>query len=115
MEIHVHTDHNIDGHAAMADHVERNVSAALLRLSDHVTRIDVHFADESLRRSTGQNVRCMIEARPARQSAVIVTDHAETLDQALQGALHKLTRLLQRDEGRLADQNGRASIRGHGD
>jgi ribosome-associated translation inhibitor RaiA len=114
MEIYVHTDHNLDGHVAMAAHVEREIAAALERLSDHVTRIEVHFAEESAGRSTGENIRCIVEARPAGQSPVMVTHHGDTLDQALRGALHKLTRLLRRDEGRLSDQNGRASIRGRG-
>src|SRR4051794_11602762 len=115
MEIYVHTDNNIDGHVAMVEHVEGEIAAALSRTSDHVTRVEVHFGDESAGRSTGQNIRCTIEAKPARHAPVVVTDHAETLDQALHGALHKLSRLLLRDDGRLADQNGRASIRGHGD
>lgn len=41
-----------------------------------------------------------------------MTHHAHTPDEALHGALHKLTRLLQSDAGRLDDQDGRASIRG---
>jgi ribosomal subunit interface protein len=112
MQIHVHTDHNIDGHSALAAHVEQEVEAVLSRFSDHVTRVEVHLSDESAGRSTGADIRCLIEARPAGRPPVTATDHAETPGQALNGAVHKLSRLLESADARLDDRGDRASIRG---
>ena len=96
----------------MTAHVEGEVTAALSRYSDHITRIEVHLSDESGGRATGADIRCMIEARPAGQTPVTVTDDAGSVDAALAGAIHRLNHLLASHEGRQEDQHARASIRG---
>ncbi len=115
MEIYVRTDNNIDGSGKLTAYVEREVAAALSRFSDHITRIDVHLSDEGGGRTTGADIRCMIEARPAGQTPVTVTDDAGSVDAALTGAIHRLSHLLESHEGRQQDQHARASIRGHAD
>ncbi len=115
MQIHVHTDNNIDGTEEMTAHVEREVAAALSRFSDHITRVEVHLSDESAGRVTDADIRCMIEARPERQTPVTVTDDAGSVDAALKGAIHRLNHLLASHEGRQQDENARTSIRGHTD
>jgi ribosome-associated translation inhibitor RaiA len=114
MQINVRTDTNIDGAGRLTAYVEGEVAAALSRFSDHLTRIDVHLSDESGGRATGADIRCMIEARPAGQAPVTVTDDAGSVEAALTGALHRLHHLLESHEGRQEDQHARASIRGHG-
>jgi ribosome-associated translation inhibitor RaiA len=112
VQIRVHTDTTIDGHAELTAHVEREVENVLSRFGDQVTRIEVHLSDESAGRSTGADIRCLVEARPAGRAPVTATDDADTVDQALRGAVHKLSRLLSSAAGRSDDQGGRASIRG---
>jgi len=112
MQIYVRTDNNIDGSGKLTAYVEGEVAAALSRFSDHITRIDVHLSDESGGRATGGDIRCMIEARPAGQMPVTVTDDAGAVDAALVGAIHRLNHLLESHEGRQEDQHARASIRG---
>ncbi len=75
-------------------------------------RVEVHLGDESAGRSTGADMRCMLEARTGGQTPVCVTHHANTLDGAISGAVHKLHRLLGSRIGRLEDRSGRDSIRG---
>ncbi|MGH3192168.1 MAG: hypothetical protein ACRDPY_21695 [Streptosporangiaceae bacterium] len=41
-----------------------------------------------------------------------VTNHAASVDEAVAGAIGKLTRLLESEFGRLGDQKGGATIRG---
>jgi ribosome-associated translation inhibitor RaiA len=112
MQIQVHTDNNIEGRGELTAYVEREVEAVLSRFSDRVTRIEVHLSDESAGRSTGADIRCLIEARPTGRAPVTVTDDADTLDRALSGAIHRLSRRLDNEEGQLDDHGGRASIRG---
>jgi ribosome-associated translation inhibitor RaiA len=115
MQIHVHTDNNIDGTDKMTAHVEREVATALSRFSDHLTRVEVHLSDESAGRVTDADIRCMIEARPEGQTPVTVTDDAGSVDAALKGAIHRLNHLLASQEGRQQDEHARTSIRGHTD
>jgi ribosome-associated translation inhibitor RaiA len=113
MQIHVHTDNNIDGSAEMTAHVEREVATALSRFRDRLTRVEIHLSDESAGRVTEADIRCLIEARPEAQNPVTVTDDAGSVDAALTGALHRLDRLLASQEGRQQDQRDRTSIRHH--
>jgi ribosome-associated translation inhibitor RaiA len=113
MQIHVHTDNNIDGTDGMSAHVEREVATALSRFRDHLTRVEVHLSDESAGRVTDADIRCMIEARPEGRPPVTVTDNAGSVDASLKGAIHRLDHLLASHEGRQQDQRARNSIRGH--
>ena len=97
----------------MTARVEAEIGAALSRLSDHLTRVEVHLSDESAGRVTDADIRRMIEARPEGPTPVTVTDSAGSVEAALNGALRRLTHLLTSDEGRQPDQHGRTSIRGH--
>ena len=98
MQIYVRTDTNIDGSGKLTAYVEGEVAAALSRFSDHITRVEVHLSDESGGRATGADVRCMIEARPAGQTPVTVTDDAGSVDAAL---------LVRSARCRLLDHEGR--------
>jgi ribosome-associated translation inhibitor RaiA len=112
MEIHVTTDHNLDGRDGLTRHATSEVAAGLSHVH-HLTRVDVHLADESSGRNTPADKRCTLEAFPAGQSSVAVTNHADTLEAALTGAIHKLQRLLESKSGRLDARDGRNSIRGN--
>ncbi len=113
MEITVHTDNNIRGTEEMTGRVEAEVASALSRFSDRLTRVDVHLSDQSAGRVTESDIRCLVEARPRRRTAVTVTDDAGSVDAAVTGALQRLDHLLTTDEGRRHDRNARDSIRGH--
>jgi ribosome-associated translation inhibitor RaiA len=113
MQTYVRTDTHIDSGGTLTAYVEAEVAAALSRFSDRITRIEIHLSDESGGRATGAAIRCMIEARPAGQTPVTVTDDAGTVDAALTGAIHRLSHLLESHDGRQEDRHARASIRGH--
>ena len=64
MQIQVNTDHNIHGHEALAADVTGIVTSALGRLSNHITRIEVHLSDENSNKKHGKDeIRCVMEAR----------------------------------------------------
>ncbi len=103
MQIQINTDHNIDGNERLAAHVQTLVSDALERFSSQITRIEVHLSDEnSDKKSGGKDKRCLLEARLAGMQPIAVTDHAETVEQAIQGACDKLTHSLDSTLGRLS-------------
>ncbi len=104
MHIQVNTDHTIEGHEALAARIRGVVENALSRVSDHITRVEVHLTDESGPKSRENNKRCMMEARLEGRQPIAVTDEAATLDLAVDGAADKLARLIEHTFGKLHDQ-----------
>ncbi|CAN5369061.1 HPF/RaiA family ribosome-associated protein [soil metagenome] len=111
MQILLNTDHNVRGTAALGERVRADLASSLARFEDRLTRVEVHLGDESAGRSTGDDFRCLIEARPAGAEPVAVTAHAETLDGAIAEATDKLVALVAAKFGRLDSHEGRETIR----
>ena len=108
MQIQINTDRNIAGHEALGAQVSGVVENALSRISDHITRVEVHLSDENSDKKGGNdNMRCVIEARLEGRQPIAVTHQAATLDQAVDGAAGKLSRLIESTLGRLRDQKSR--------
>ena len=107
MKVLINTDHNIGGHEVLAAQVSGVVKNALSRLSDHITRVEVHLSDDNGDKSGNNNKRCVMEARLEGRQPIAVTDQAATLDQAVDGAANKLTRLIEHTLGRLHDDKSR--------
>ena len=105
MQIQMNTDGNIEGHEALATQVSSVVENALKHVSDHITRVEVHLSDENSDKKGGNDdMRCVMEARLEGRQPVAVTHHAATVDQAVDGAAGKLTRMIESTLGRLRDQ-----------
>jgi ribosome-associated translation inhibitor RaiA len=108
MQIQVNTDHNIEGHEALAARIKGVVQNVLDKVSNHITRVEVHVTDENSDKKGGKNgMRCVMEARLERHQPVAVTHEAMTLDQAVDGAADKLNRLVENTLGRIHTQQGR--------
>ncbi|MFY2789638.1 HPF/RaiA family ribosome-associated protein [Rhodococcus sp. KRD162] len=112
MDIHIRTDNNLDLTGQLRERVEGDVVSALDRFSEHLTRIDVSFRNESAGRETSDDIRCMIEARPAGQEPVTVTASTARIPTAFAEALDKLETLLTHKFGRLDDKDSRETVRG---
>jgi len=106
MKIQLNTDVNIDGKEALAAQVSATVEQALDRFSEHITRVEVHLADENGGKSGQKDHRCMLEARLEGRQPVAVTEHAATLEQAVQGAAQRLAHLLDSTLGRMHEHRG---------
>ena len=105
MQIQVNTDRNIAGHEALAAHVSSIVESALGHIREHITRVEVHLSDENSDKKGGKDaMRCVMEARLEKHQPTAVTHHAATVEQAVDGAVDRLTRLLDHTLGRLHDQ-----------
>jgi len=110
MQIQINTDHNTEGHEALAAHVSGVVKDAMSRVVDQVTRVEVHLGDETGHKRGKNDKRCLMEARLEGRSPIAVTHHSATLHQAVDGAAKKLTRLVESTIARLRDQKSRASV-----
>lgn len=104
MQVQINTGHNIDGREALAAHVRGVVESVLDRVSDRITRVEVHLSDENGVKHGQDDQRCMMEARLAGRPPTAVTHHAATLDLAVDGAAAKLLSSIEHTLGRLDDQ-----------
>jgi ribosome-associated translation inhibitor RaiA len=109
MKIQINTDANIHGTESLVAEVSAAIEHGLEHFKQQITRVEVHLSDESRGKSGPHDQRCMLEARLEGQQPVAVTDHATTLDQAVQGAAKKLAHLLESKLGRLHDRREKAS------
>ncbi|MBU4525492.1 MAG: HPF/RaiA family ribosome-associated protein [Desulfomicrobium sp.] len=105
MKIQINVDRNIEGHEALAVQFSGAVQSVLSRISEHITRVEVHLSDENSNKKGGNDdIRCMMEARVEGRQPIAVTHRAATLDQAVDGAAEKLTISIKSTLGRLSDQ-----------
>ena len=108
MQILINTDHNLKGGEPLEESVRATLEDALRRFSAHITRVEVHLADENAARSGGNDKRCVMEARLEGHPPLAVTEHAATVGQAIDGAAERLVHLLEHKLGRLHDHRGHA-------
>ncbi|MEV4539680.1 HPF/RaiA family ribosome-associated protein [Asanoa sp. NPDC049518] len=110
MRIQVQTDRNVDVSDGMVQRIEGDIESALSRFGDHVTRVEVHLASETSGRTSGDDKRCVIEARLAGRQPVAVTHHASSVGEACSGAVHKLESLIGSRYGRSDSRKGGDSL-----
>lgn len=104
MNIQVHADHHIKGSKELLPQAEMVVKEALDRFSERLTTVLVHFNDVNSSSKSGDNdKRCALEARAAGRDPVTVTEQAASAMQALDGAIDKMVRLLDKTFERLND------------
>lgn len=105
MQVQINTDHNIEGHEALAERIKGVIENSLSRFRNSITRVEVHLRDENSDKKDGyDNMRCMIEARLEGRQPIAVTHQATTLDEAVDGAADKLANLIETTLGRLQQQ-----------
>ncbi|MGP1684183.1 MAG: HPF/RaiA family ribosome-associated protein, partial [Giesbergeria sp.] len=111
MQVQVHTDDNIQGGESLAHWISEETTAKLSRFRETVTRVEVFLTDVDAGKSSAQDKRCRLEARPAGRQPVTVTADGDKVAGAFTSAIDKLVRALDHDMGRLKDKNGRDTIR----
>ena len=73
--------------------VTATVESRLSRYKERLTRVEVHLSDVNGPKG-GRDCRCALEARRAGRQPVAVTSEAHTTDDAVKGALEKMSSLL---------------------
>lgn len=106
MQIHINTDHTIEGRDALSAHIRSVVETTLGHLGSHLTRVEVHVTDENGTKTAGNDKRCVMEARIEGRPPIAVTNHAATVHDAATGAADRLAHLIGNTLGRV--QQGRS-------
>lgn len=102
MIIQFNADHNITGSEKLKAPLEAMLSEELSRFSSKITRLEVHLSDEDGNKDGQNDKRCMIEARLEGMKPIAVTNHANTHEEAVEGAINKLKTSLDTILGRLS-------------
>ena len=103
MQIQFNTDKNVTGNEELITSSTSLISEELSRFSQQITRVEVHLSDEDGSKDGHNDIRCMVEARLAGMKPIAVSDHANTHEQAIDGAIDKLKTSLKKITGRLND------------
>jgi ribosome-associated translation inhibitor RaiA len=103
MKIQFNTDKNVASDEGLIALSKSLLSEGLSRFSQQITRVEVHLSDEDGNKDGFDDKRCMVEARLAGMQPIAVTNHANTYEQALFGAIGKLKNSLEKISGRLKD------------
>ena len=101
MTIQFNTDNNIAGSEELRAPLISLISEELSRFSHQITRLEVHITDENGPKEGLNDKRCMIEARLEGMKPIAVTNHANTHEEAVEGAVDKLKTSLDTILGRL--------------
>ncbi len=94
MQVILNSDHHFTGSDDLATRIEGEVTRALERFGERVTRIEVHVADENSGKAGPSDKRCTMEARVRGHPPIAVTANAESIDLAAIAASDKLERAL---------------------
>jgi len=101
MKIQINTDRHISGNQEMIETFSDIVSSSLKRFSERITRIELHFSDENSKKKGLNDIKCVLEARLKGMEPVAVTDHSDSVEASLNGALNKMTSVLDSILGKL--------------
>lgn len=77
---------------SLLNHAERKVRRALSRLSDRVTRVEVHVQDDNGLKKGGPDKRCSIIANVAGMGQIVVNELSSDFFKAVDLAAGKLRR-----------------------
>src|SRR6516225_1044719 len=91
--------------------VTATVEDGLSRYKERLTRVEVHLSDVNGPRG-GRDCRCALEARAAGRQPAAVTSEAHTVDDAVKGAVQRMSSLLTTVFGREDDVKGGPSASG---
>jgi ribosome-associated translation inhibitor RaiA len=101
MTIQFNTDNNVRVSEELRAPLISLISEELSRFSHQITRVEVHLSDENGDKQGLNDKRCMIEARLSGMKPIAVINHANTHEQAVEGAVDKLKTSLDTTLGRL--------------
>lgn len=104
MNIQISTDKNIEGGEKFSTYVNGVINDAVNGLNSQITHIGVHFSDQNSSKVGFQDKRCVLEYKMAGRSSTAVTHDADSVDEALSGAVEKLNHSLGHTLGKMKNR-----------
>jgi ribosomal subunit interface protein len=103
MLVEVNTDKNIKNSERLIEYCKSMVEAELDRFAEHITRVEIHLSDENGEKGGDDDKRCLIEARMKGKNPVTAKNTATNIDDAISGALDKITKVLETSIEKMRD------------
>jgi hypothetical protein len=107
MQVLVRHDDTIRGSERLIALATATVEGVLERFTEHITTVEVHFADENGKKSGGDDIRCTMEVRFGGRKPTAVSHHASDLEVALVACAEKMSRSLDHQLGRVFAHHAR--------
>ncbi|MFT4020390.1 MAG: HPF/RaiA family ribosome-associated protein [Acinetobacter sp.] len=95
MNIEIRTDKNIQNSERLINYVRTELTNEFQRHSEKITHFSVHLSDEHGVKGGENELKCLIEARPAGLKPVVVSHKAPNIDAAIHGSIDRLKRSLE--------------------
>ncbi|MBL7833230.1 MAG: HPF/RaiA family ribosome-associated protein [Cyclobacteriaceae bacterium] len=95
MLVEVNTDRNIPNSERLINYCKSTIEAELARFDEYITRVEVHLSDENGAKGGDDDKRCLIETKLKGKSPVAVKNTASNIDDAISGAIDKITKVLE--------------------
>lgn len=90
MIIQINTDKSINWDKRHDEHFSSLIKNDLDRFSSHITRVEVHLSDENGKKEGINDIRCLLEARIEGRQPTVITNQADSNEQAISGAITKM-------------------------
>ncbi len=95
MQIMINSDNQVELKDNFIEHWQSEISSSLKRYDDWITRIEVHLTDENSQAKGGNDdIRCLVEARPAGKQPVSIEVRGESAERALADGIATMDRRL---------------------
>ncbi|UCJ16589.1 HPF/RaiA family ribosome-associated protein [Pseudomonas sp. MM211] len=104
MQVMVNSGKHVDTSMAFKTDIRGRVRDKLQRYEEHLTRVEIHLSDENALKSGPQDKRCKVEARMKGRDPMSVSFDACEMQQAIDGAMNRLTSVLDRNLGKNANK-----------
>ena len=104
MIIQVNTDHNTPNDQSLTDFIQGAIDGELAHLADHITRVEVHLADENGGKPGLNDKKCTMEARVEHRQPIAVTNFADGYEEAISGSIDKLKSALDTIIGKMTSR-----------
>jgi len=101
MQVQMNCGNGLSGKETLERWATDFLNEELTRFRDEITRVEVQLADEAKGKRGANDMNCTLEARLNGHSPLVVSNQAETMDEAIRGASSKLIRALEHTFGKL--------------
>jgi ribosome-associated translation inhibitor RaiA len=103
MQIHINTDNTIEGHSPLATHTEAVVNETLSRFSERISHVEVHLSTVNDHKKNGGEFHCLMNAQIDGHQPIVASENANSVHQAIRGAVERLRRTINSTFGRIND------------
>lgn len=95
MKILINTDKTIHADERHRDFFSDQIAKEIDEYQSHITRIEVHITDQNGKKDGMNDILCLLEARIEGRQPIAVSDQADTVEEAVSGAIEHLKSALE--------------------